>query len=306
MLNIIGRRVWFFVLSLLVIIPGLIALAVWELPLAIDFTGGTLLEVRFESDEPPSPAELVVLYKELDIDTPWVQSAGATDIVVRSKTINEAIKTNVIKEMENRFGGPIEVLRFDTICPSMGEEAVLQTLYAVGLAALGVMAYIIYAYREVPHAFRYGLTAIISMLHDVAVIVGIEAIFGYFFGWEIDLLFPIILLIIISFSAYDSIILFDRIRENLRLHRRLNYETLVNHSIVQTLHRSILARLTAILVILAILLFGGVTTRQYAIILLIGLLSGTYSSIFITSPILVLLENREWRWWFSRKKATMG
>ena len=306
MLNIIGRRVWFFVLSLLVIIPGLIALAVWELPLAIDFTGGTLLEVRFESDEPPSPTELVVLYKELDINTPWVQSAGATDIVVRSKTINEAIKTNVIKEMENRFGGPIEVLRFDTICPSMGEEAVLQTLYAVGLAALGVMAYIIYVYREVPHAFRYGLTAIISMLHDVAVIVGIEAIFGYFFGWEIDLLFPIILLIIISFSAYDSIILFDRIRENLRLHRRLNYETLVNHSIVQTLHRSILARLTAILVILAILLFGGVTTRQYAIILLIGLLSGTYSSIFITSPILVLLENREWRWWFSRKKATMG
>ena len=294
MLNIIGRRVWFFVLSLLVIIPGLIALAVWDLPLAIDFTGGTLLEVRFESDEPPSPAEVVVLYKESDIDTPWVQSAGATDIVVRSKTINEAIKTNIIKEMENRFGEPIGVLRFDTISPSMGEEAVLRTLYAVGLAALGVIVYIIYAYREVPHAFRYGLTAIISMMHDVAVIVGIEAIFGHFLGWEIDLLFPIILLIIISFSANDSIILFDRLRENLRVHRRLNYETLVNHSIVQTLHRSILARLAVILVILAILLFGGVTIRQYATILLIGLLSGTYSSIFITSPILVLLENREW------------
>ena len=276
------------------IIPGLIALAVWDLPLAIDFTGGTLLEVRFESDEPPSPAEVVVLYKESDIDTPWVQSAGATDIVVRSKTINEAIKTNIIKEMENRFGEPIGVLRFDTISPSMGEEAVLRTLYAVGLAALGVIVYIIYAYREVPHAFRYGLTAIISMMHDVAVIVGIEAIFGHFLGWEIDLLFPIILLIIISFSANDSIILFDRLRENLRVHRRLNYETLVNHSIVQTLHRSILARLAVILVILAILLFGGVTIRQYATILLIGLLSGTYSSIFITSPILVLLENREW------------
>ena len=306
MLNIIGRRYWFFVLSLLVIIPGLIALAVWELPLAIDFTGGTLLEVRFESGEPPSPAEMVVLFKELDNNAPWVQSAGATDIVVRSKPINEAIKTNVINEMENRFGGPITVVRFDTISPSMGEEVVIQTLYAIGLTMLGVMVYIIYTFREVPHAFRYGLTAIISILHDLAVVVGIEAIFGHFIGWEIDLLFPITLLIIISLSGYDSIVTFDRIRENLRIHRRLDYETLVNHSIVQTLDRSIIIRLTVMLAILAILFFGGITTRQFAIILLIGLFSGTYSSIFIASPILVLWENREWRWWFSRKNARTG
>ena len=168
------------------------------------------------------------------------------------------------------------------------------------------MVYIIYTFREVPHAFRYGLMATISMLHDVAVVVGIEAIFGHFLGLEIDLLFPLTLLIISSFSAYDSIVIFDRIRENLRIHRRLDYETLVNHSIVQTLHRSIIARLTVMLAILSILLFGGVTTRQFAIILLIGLFSGTYSSIFITSPILVLWENREWRWWFSRKKVRTG
>jgi preprotein translocase subunit SecF len=249
---------------------------------------------------------VVVLYKELDINAPWVQSAGATDIVVRSKPISEAIKTNVINQMENRFGGPVTVVRFDTIGPSMGEEVVIQTLYAIGLTMLGVMVYIIYAFREVPHAFHYGLTAIISIMHDVAVVVGIEAIFGHFLGWEVDLLFPITLLIIISFSAYDSIVIFDRIRENLRVHRRLDYETLVNHSIVQTLDRSIITRLTVMLAILAILLFGGVTTRQFAIILLIGLFSGTYSSIFIASPILVLWENREWRWWFSRKKASTG
>ena len=306
MLNIIGRRYWFFVLSLLVIIPGLIALAVWELPLAIDFTGGTLLEVRFESGEPPSPAEVVVLCKELNINAPWVQSAGATDIVVRSKTINEAIKTKIINEMENRFGGPINVLRFDTIRPSMEEEVVIRTLYAIGLAVLGFMVYIIYAFREVPHAFRYGLIAIVSVLHDVTVVVGIEAICGRFLGWEIDLNFPIALLIIIGFSANDSIVIFDRIRENLRIHRRLDYETLVNHSIVQTLNRSIITRLTVMFAVLAILLFGGVTTRQFTVILLIGLFSGTYSSIFIASPILVLWENREWRWWFSRKKARTG
>ena len=306
MLNIISRRYWFFVLSLLVIIPGLIALAVWELPLAIDFTGGTLLEVRFESGEPPSPAEVIDIYQEININAPRVQSAGAADIVVRSKPISEAMKIDVINEMEERFDGSITVVRFDNISPSMGEEVVKRVFYAIGLVVLGVMGYITYALREVPHSFRYGLTAIISIVHNVAVVVGIEAIFGHFLGWEIDLLFPIILLIIISFSAYDSIVIFHRIRENLRIHRRLDYETLVNHSIVQTLHRSIITRLTVILAILAILLFGGVTTKQFAIILLIGLISGAYSSIFTTSLILILWENREWRWWFSRKKARTG
>ena len=306
MLNIISRRYWFFVLSLLVIIPGLIALAVWELPLAIDFTGGTLLEVRFESGEPPSPAEVIDIYQEININAPRVQSAGAADIVVRSKPISEAMKIDVINEMEERFDGSITVIRFDNISPSMGEEVVKRVFYAIGLVVLGVMGYITYALREVPHSFRYGLTAIISIVHNVAVVVGIEAIFGHFLGWEIDLLFPIILLIIISFSAYDSIVIFHRIRENLRIHRRLDYETLVNHSIVQTLHRSIITRLTVILAILAILLFGGVTTKQFAIILLIGLISGAYSSIFTTSLILILWENREWRWWFSRKKARTG
>ena len=249
---------------------------------------------------------MIDIYQEININAPRVQSAGAADIVVRSKPISEAMKIDVINEMEERFDGSITVVRFDNISPSMGEEVVKRVFYAIGLVVLGVMGYITYALREVPHSFRYGLTAIISIVHNVAVVVGIEAIFGHFLGWEIDLLFPIILLIIISFSAYDSIVIFHRIRENLRIHRRLDYETLVNHSIVQTLHRSIITRLTVILAILAILLFGGVTTKQFAIILLIGLISGAYSSIFTTSLILILWENREWRWWFSRKKARTG
>jgi len=301
MLNIIGRRYWFFGLSLLVIIPGLTALALWGLPLAIDFTGGSLLEVRFESGEPPAPAEVVVLYEELDISDSLVQSAGAADIVVRSKLIDEAIKIKIITEMENRFGGPITVLRFESVSPSAETEVIQRVIGVVGVAALGIVAYITYAFRGVPHAFRYSLAAIIATLHDVAVVIGLEAIFGHFLGWEVDTLFLTALLTIIGFSVYDSIVVFDRIRENQRIYRRMDFETLVNHSIVQTLNRSTNTQLIVILTLLALLLFGGVTMRHFAAILLIGLFSGAYSSIFNAAPILVVWENREWRWWLRRK-----
>jgi len=306
MLNIIGRRYWFFGLSLLVIIPGLTALALWGLPMAFDITGGSLLEVRFESGEPPAPAEVVTLYQELNISVPQVQRAGTNDIVASSEPIDEATKIEIITEMESRFGGPITVLRFDSIGPSVGMEIVQRVIGAVGLAALGIMAYITYVFRDVPHAFRYSLAVIIAMLHDVAVVIGFEAIFGHFLGWEVDTLFLTALLTIIGFSVYDSIVVFDRIRENQRIHHRLDYETLVNHSIVQTLNRSTSTQLIVILTLLALLLFGGVTTRHFVVILLIGIFSGTYSSIFNAASLLVVWENREWRWWFSRKKARTG
>jgi preprotein translocase subunit SecF len=302
MLNIVGRRYWYFAISLIVIIPGIIALALWGLPLAIDFTGGSLLEVRFESGSPPAPAEIVTLYEEVGVGDPLVQSAGETDIVARSKSLDEAAKGEILAEMESRFGGPLTVLRFESVGPAVGTEVAQRAAGAVGLAALGIMAYITYAFRGVSHALRYGLAAIMAMLHDVAVVIGIEAILGHFLGWEVDALFLTALLTVIGFSVHDTIVVFDRIRENQRIYRRLDFETLVNHSIVQTLDRSINTQLTVMLTLLALLLFGGVTTRHFVAILLIGVFSGTYSSIFNAAPILVVWENREWRWWF-RKKA---
>jgi preprotein translocase subunit SecF len=306
MLNIVGRRYWYFGISLVVIIPGMIALLLWGLPLAIDFTGGSLLEVRFDSGDPPAPAEIVELYETLEIGDALVQSAGTTDIIARSKHIDEGTKTTILSEMELQFGGPITVLRFDSVGPSVGTEVAQRAVGAVGLAAVGILAYITYAFRGVPHAFRFGLAAIIAMLHDVAVVVGVEAILGHFLGWEVDALFLTALLTVIGFSVHDSIVVFDRIRENQRIHRRLDFETLVNHSIVQTLDRSINTQLTVMLTLLALLLFGGVTTKHFVTILLIGVFSGTYSSIFNAAPILVVWENREWRWWFRRSKARAG
>ena len=302
MLDIVGKRYWFFALSLFVIVPGIIALILWGLPLAIDFTGGSLLEVRFESGTPPEPAQVVELYEEYDIGDPSVQTVGTDEISARSKSIDDGTAARLVDEMQARFDSPVTVLRFESVGPAVGAEVAERASGAVGLAALGILLYITYAFRGVPNAFRFGLAAILAMIHDVAVVVGIEAILGHFLGWEVDALFLTALLTVIGFSVHDSIVVFDRIRENQRIHRRLDFETLVNHSIVQTLDRSINTQLTVMLTLLALLLFGGVTTRHFVTILLIGVFSGTYSSIFNAAPLLVVWENREWRDWFKRSQ----
>lgn len=300
-MDIVGKRYWFFGLSGLVIIPGLIALLLWGLPLSIDFTGGSLLEVSF-SGQRPEPAQVVALYASMGIGDPQVQTAGESDLVVRSKPIDEQVEQQVVSEMGSRFGGTVTVVSFELVGPSVGAEVADRAAMAVGLATVGILGYITYAFRGVAHAPRYGVAAILAMLHDVAVVIGVEAFLGHFLGWEVDSLFLTALLTVIGFSVHDTIVVFDRIRENQSLHRRLDYETLVNHSIVQTLDRSVNTQLTVMLTLLALLLFGGVTTRHFVTVLLVGVFSGTYSSIFNASPVLVVWENREWRNWFRRRQ----
>jgi preprotein translocase subunit SecF len=172
----------------------------------------------------------------------------------------------------------------------------------VAVAALAVVVYITFAFRRVPNAFRYGVCAIIAMIHDVAVVFSILGWGALLFGWQIDSLFLTALLTVIGFSVQDKVVVFDRIRENSNVLRRLEYETLVNHSIVQTLQRSINTQLMTVeFLLLALALFGGVTLQEFAVILLVGLFSGTYSSIFIAAPILVLWEKREWKNWFGQR-----
>jgi preprotein translocase subunit SecF len=304
MLDIVKRRYLYFAISLTVIIPGMIALIIWGLPLAIDFTGGSLLDVTFQSGKAPQPAEVHAIYTKLGFEDPLVQTSGTDSIIVRSKHMDEAQRSQIVAEMEKQFNSPVTVNRFETVGPSVGQEVASRAAGAVGLAALGILVYITVAFRGVPHAFRYGVSAIIAMLHDVAVVVGIEAILGHFLGWEVDSLFLTALLTVIGFSVHDSIVVFDRIRENSNIYRRLPYETVVNHSIVQTLDRSINTQLTVMFTLLALALFGGVTIRHFVVTLLVGVFSGTYSSIFNASPILVVWENREWRNWFGRGKGS--
>lgn len=190
------------------------------------------------------------------------------------------------------------MVRFDTIGPTVGREIATRAVGAVALASVGIMLYIWYAFRGVKNAHRYGISAILAMLHDIAVVFGMQAILGHYLTWEVDTLFLTALLTVASFSVHDSIVVFDRIRENSRTHRRRPYAETVNTAINQTLARSINTQFTVFLTLLALALFGGATIRHFVVILIIGVLSGTYSSIFNAAPILVVWENKEWEDWF--------
>ena len=308
MINILGKRYWFFALSLLIIIPGLI-LASMGLPLSIDFTGGSQIEVKFASGKTPAPADVVAMLQDMGIKDATVQTTQQGTIVARfsfvdnfDATVREKIVSG--KAFTDKFNDQATVLRFDTVGPTVGREVARRAAIAVGAAALLVVIYVAYTFRGLAHAFRYGVCAIIAMLHDILIVISLGAIGGKFFGWQIDSLFMTALLTVIGFSVQDKIVVFDRVRENSTIWRKLNFETLVNHSIIQTLQRSINTQLMTVeFMLMALALFGGITLREFAVILLVGLFSGTYSSIFIAAPILVVWENQEWKTWFGRGKA---
>ena len=303
MIDILSKRYLYFAISLLVIIPGLILLAVRGLPLAIDFTGGSLLEVQFVGT-PLASADVIQLYENAGIDDAQVQTTENQTLVVRSSFLTNETRDVILNEMREQSGEEVSVIRFDSVGPSIGAAVASRAALAVAVAALAVVIYITFAFRKVPNAFRYGVCAIIAMIHDVAVVFSVAAFGALLFDWQIDALFLTALLTVIGFSVQDKVVVFDRIRENSHVLRRLDYETLVNHSIVQTLQRSINTQLMTVeFLLLALALFGGVTLQEFAVILLVGLFSGTYSSIFIAAPILVLWEKEEWRNWPRRATA---
>jgi preprotein translocase subunit SecF len=265
------------------------------------------MEIRFESGSAPSPDLVVALYNAAGFEDTKVQTSGSDMLVIRSSDMTDEKKTELVDTMTTRYGGgqPITVERFDTVGPAVGREVATQAGFAVAAAAIAIMIYITLAFRGVENAFRYGVSAIIAMLHDVLVVVGVEAILGKVLGWEADSLFLTALLTVIGFSVHDTIVVFDRIRENARIYRKIPYETLVNHSIVQTLDRSINTQLTVMITLLALTLFGGITIRHFVLILLIGVFSGTYSSIFNAASILVVWENKDWKRWFRRSEEAV-
>ncbi|HSJ89259.1 MAG TPA: protein translocase subunit SecF [Anaerolineales bacterium] len=311
-MNIIKNRYLYFLISLLIIIPGLVFLILnWTktgkpLPLGIDFTGGSLLEVQFTGTRPAEDAIRSAFEKYAPGADPVIQPVENDAFAIRSRTIDDATKGEIVAEFEKLSGKPVNVLAFSSVSASVGAEVTKAAGFAILLAALAILAYIWYAFRGVEHAIRYGTAAVLAMLHDILVVIGVEAILAYFLGWEADALFLTALLTVIGFSVHDTIVVFDRIRENSHVYRRVDYETLVNHSIVQTLDRSINTQLTVMFTLFALVLFGGESIRHFVTILLVGIFSGTYSSIFNASPILVVWENQEWKNWFRRPGAAQA
>lgn len=319
MLNILGKRYYFFALSLLLIIPGMLIWAFEGVPLAVDFKGGSLLEIQFSSANLPSTDQVIAIYDTYGIKDVTVQTAVSNDVrdilVIRSADLEtsvngqnlnaDATKNRILADLKTVSGDQNAIVnRFENVGPAIAKQVTQRAGVAVGLAALGVILYVWFAFRGVPHAFRYGICAVIAMIHDILIVLSLSAIGGKFFGWQIDSLFLTALLTVIGFSTQDKIVVFDRIRENSGILRRLPFEKLANHSIIQTLQRSINTQLMTVeFMLLALALFGGITLREFAVILLVGLFSGTYSSIFIAAPALVVWENKEWKTWFKRGES---
>ncbi len=309
-LNILGKRYLFFFLSIALIVPGLVLIAIDGLPLSIDFTSGSMVELQFASDKVPELSDIVAIYEENGIVDTQVQFSFSDEnpiVVIKSSTLSQEQHTAILGSLKSSFDPDLVERKFDTVSPSISQKVGKRALFTIGLAAFAVIIYITFAFRGIAHAFRYGICAIIAMLHDILIVISFGAIGSKLFGWQMDSLFLTALLTVIGFSTQDKIVVFDRIRENAPILRRVPFEKIVNHSIVQSLQRSINTQLMTVeFLLVALALFGGETLREMCIILLIGLLSGTYSSIFIAAPILVVWENKEWKTWFRRTKTTQA
>ncbi|MCL5958520.1 MAG: protein translocase subunit SecF [Chloroflexi bacterium] len=293
MIDIIGKRFWYFLLSAIIIVPGLISLVIPPgLQMAVDFTGGTLWEMKFNREV--QPGELKAVFGQFDLGDAVIQTSGDQTLLVRSKEIksDSPVKTEIQSALRQTFGDYTE-LRFESVGPSVGEEVAQRAIWAVVAASLGILLYISWAFRKVPSPFRYGACAIIALLHDALLVLGVFSILGKLFRIEIDALFVTALLTVIGFSVHDTIVVFDRIRENMGKRGNESFASVVNHSVLQTLGRSLNTSLTVIFTLSALVLFGGVTTRTFVLALLIGIVSGTYSSIFNASMLLVVWENGE-------------
>lgn len=298
MINIVGKRKLWFVISFILVVPGTIALIFWGLKPGIDFTGGQELEVSGKATQ----EELRDIVAKSGVKEITVTTSGESNLLVRysDKGVGETeqIHQNV-KTLLQQSG--LSEVSFSSVGPSVSRDITRNALLGVGLASLAILLYISFAFRNTPPpvtSWSFGSTAIFAMLHDALFVLGVFAILGHFYGIQVDALFVTALLTVIGFSVHDTIVVYDRIRENLR---RLNkpFEEVANISINETLARSLNTSLTVIIVLLAFYLFGGESIRNFVLALLIGIIAGTYSSIFFATPSLVVYNN----WKIKRNNA---
>jgi len=292
MLNIIGKKNWYFLISLIMIVPGVISLCLWGLNLSIDFTGGSRMTLLFPTAvNEQTVAKVKTVFQQEKVEVVTTQTSG-NRLIVRTKPLNEKQDTKMIASLKKSMGN-FKQDEFETIGPVIGGELTANAFKAIVVASVLIVFYIAWSFRQVPKpvsSWRFGICTIIALLHDALVVLGIFSLLGHFYNVEVDNLFVTAILTIIGFSVHDTIVVFDRIRENLRRTIGLPFPQVVNDSILQTLVRSLNTSLTAMLVLFTLLVFGGESIRWFVVALLIGITSGTYSSIFNASPLLVLWE----------------
>lgn len=295
MLNIIKHYKFWFAVSGVLTIIAIASLAIFGLRFGVDFKGGTVTQLEYQETPDISKIRDVV---EKKIPGSQVQSAGTSGVNIKTSPLEKEQYDQLIENLKKETGQFTEK-SFTSIGPIIGKELRVKAIYQLILVSLGIVFYIAYAFRKVTRpitSWKFGWAAIVALLHDLLLVIGLFSVLGHFFKTEIDSLFITALLTVLGFSVHDTIVVFDRIRENLRTHAGQPIEYIVNNSINQTIVRSINTSFTVLFVLLALFLFGGETIKYFVLALLVGVVAGTYSSIFIASPILVL-----WQKWQTKR-----
>lgn len=308
MYQIVEKRGLWFTISILLTVPGLLFMVFMlattgaPLPLSIDFTGGTLWEMRFE--QPVTPAEVRQIFAEAGYQDTVAYNVGGEDNVVqvKLKNLDTDAKEALVQDVEAGLG-TFEEQSYRSIGPAIGSEVSRAALLAIALASVFIILYVAWAFRQVSHPFRFGACAVSALIHDVFVVISFVGIMYFVAGWEINALFLTAVLTVIGYSVNDTIVVFDRIRENSKRHRSETLVTIANRSILETAQRSIATVVTTLLPLIAILILGGPTLRQFMATLIIGLISGGYSSIFNATALLVSWEERSF---FPKKEQSGG
>ena len=311
MFDIVEKRQWYFLFSAILIALSITAMIVSSIQfgqfvrVGIDFAGGSIFALKF--DHIVAEDDLRAVFTDYGLEGAIVQPLGAPEEhtwQVRTREVTADEIGSLLAALEEQVGEiDRDALTFDTVEPAVGSEVARAAGLAILVAALVIVVFIWFSFRRVPHAFRYGVCTVAGMAHNLIIAFGFHALMGILAGWEVDALFLTAILTVIGFSVQDVIVVFDRIRENIPKHKNESYEMVVNRSILETIHRSLATQLNAMFVMIAIILFGGMTVKPFIATMLVGMVSETYSAIFIAVPLLVVWEKASARRGVARAMA---
>ena len=294
-MNIIGRMKIWFLISGITICAGIAAISIYKPQYGIDFTGGSLLELAVPATLTKEVAHEVATDSKIEVGT--ITTSDNNVFLIRTKPITESDKNVFLTALKSKVGESAEAIeerRFETIGPTVSADLVKKALISVIFASFAIIAYIAFVFRKLPdhsQSWRFGITAVVALMHDLLVTIGIFTLVGHFLGWEIDSLFITALLTVMGFSVHDTIVVFDRIRENVRRFPDHSFSNVSNESVVQTLGRSLNTSMTILITLATLLFLGGSTLQPFVFTLIMGILVGTYSSIFTATPLLVVWQN---------------
>ena len=292
---IIKNKFVFLTISAIIVLSSIAAVCIFGLHKSIDFTGGTELEVSYTVAR-PAQSDIQTVLSNDSLSDAVVQQEGTTDISVKSRALTEDERTKLVADLTIDGKYPLIQTNFTSIGPSVGAELASKAIVAIIVVVIAIVFYIAFAFRTVSKpvsSWKYGFIAIATLVHDIAIPAGVFALLGHFYGAEVDTLFVVALLTVLGISVSDTIVVFDRIRENLKNHTAPTFAETVGKSLSQTFVRSINTSLTVILVLISLFFFGPLATKNFALVLIVGMFFGTYSSIFVASPLLVIAESMQ-------------